>query len=152
MRITAVTDLNPLSILVVEDEALVAMQLQFLIEDTGHSVAGWATDIDEAHAILARCGADLALVDIHLADGPTGTQLAEHLLDLDIPVVFMTANAKRLPDDFVGAIGIIAKPYTANSITAVIAYLHHGVRNPPPSDDLPSGLKLSPAFTERWVA
>ena len=141
---------NPLSILVVEDQALVAMQLQLLVEDAGHDIVGLAADLDEAREIVDRVAIDLAFVDIHLADGPTGTALASHLRERRIAVVFMTANAKRVPADFVGAIGIIAKPYTANSVCAALAYLHAGVRNPPPLCDLPSGLRLSPTFSERW--
>lgn len=142
----------PLSVLVVEDEALIAMELQMLIEDSGHTVAGWATDLAEAYTILDHAGADLAFVDVHLADGPTGTRLAEDLRARDIPVVFMTANAKRVPEDFVGAIGIMAKPYSATSVAAALTYLHAGVRNPPPDYELPPGLQLSPAYTEQWAA
>ena len=143
---------SPLAIIVVEDEALIAMQLQMLIEDAGHGVAGWACDLEEACGLAGRVHSDLALVDIHLADGPTGTEVAERLRECAIPVVFMTANAKRVPDHFVGAIGIIAKPYTAGSVMAALRYLHAGVRNPPPIVSLPAGLTLSPSFSERWVS
>ena len=143
---------SPLSILVVEDEALVAMELQMLIEDCGHGVAGWACDLHEAQVLAARVRSDIAFVDIHLADGPTGTLVAEHLRERDVLVVFMTANAKRVPSHFVGAIGVMAKPYTANSVCAALRYLHAGVRNPPPSSSLPTGLTLSPTFSERWAS
>ncbi len=146
------TEYRPLAVLVVEDEALVAMQLQMLIEDTGHDVAGWACDLDEARRIVERLRPDLALVDMHLADGPTGAEVAAHLRERDIPVVFMTANAKRVPVGFVGAIGIIAKPYTAASVRSALSYLHSGVRNPPPGGSLPAGLTLSPSFSERWAS
>ena len=143
---------SPLAILVVEDQALVAMQLQMLIEDAGHDVVGWACDLDEACGLAGKVHSDLALVDIHLADGPTGTEVAEHLRKREIPVVFMTANVKRVPSHFVGAIGIIAKPYTAAGVRAALHYLHAGVRNPPPLAALPVGLTLSPAFTELWAS
>lgn len=142
----------PLSVLVVEDQALVAMQLSFLIEDAGHTVGGWATDPEEAHGILRQAQIDVALVDIHLADGPTGVELATYIGDLEIPVLFMTANAKRVPADFVGAIGVLAKPFTASSVTAMLGYIHDGVRAPPPASSLPTGLVLSPAYIERWKA
>ena len=142
----------PLSVLVVEDQALVAMQLSLLIEDAGHTVGGWATDPEEAHGILQQAQIDVALVDIHLADGPTGLKLATYIGGLDIPVLFMTANAKRVPEDFVGAIGVLAKPFTASSVTAVLGYVHDGVRAPPPATSLPVGLTLSPTYLERWKA
>ena len=114
-------------------------------------VSGWASDLDEARGLAGRVHSDLAFVDIHLADGPTGTNVAEHLRDHAIPVVFMTANAKRIPSHFAGAIGIMAKPYTASSVHAALRYLHAGVRNPPPISEPPAGLQLSPGFTERWA-
>jgi response regulator of citrate/malate metabolism len=147
-----VTQHPPLSVLIVEDQAIVAMELQFLVEDAGHEVAGWATDLEEAYSLLKKATVDLALVDVHLADGPTGTSLAAYLRDIGVRVVFMTANAKRVPPDFVGAVGILAKPYTANSVKSALTYIHAGVRNPPPRAELPNGFRLSPVFSELWAA
>ena len=59
-------------ILIVEDEALVAMELGLLLEDMGHEVAGFATDSRMALENFCNSGIELALVDVHLADGPTG--------------------------------------------------------------------------------
>ena len=146
-------DLRPMSVLIVEDEALIAMELQMLVEDAGHAVTGWATNGDEAHATVRRGPVDLALVDVHLADGASGAQLAAELGHCGIPVLFMTANAKRIPEDFVGALGVLAKPYTSQSVIATLGYLHVGVLDPPPpSSSLPTGLTLSPAFAERWAS
>ncbi len=143
----------PLSVLVVEDQALLAMELQYLIEDAGHSVAGWATCFAEAANIIGpgRAPPDLAFVDIHLADGVTGTTIAAHLQTRGVAVVYMTANAKRIPDDFAGAVGVMAKPYTSTSVLAALDFLHGGVRNPPPSLALPAGLRLSPRYAESWA-
>ena len=146
------SDLRPLSVLIVEDEALIAMELQLLVEDAGHALTGWATDSEEATAIVERYPVDLALVDVHLADGPTGARLAANLGRRGIPVVFMTANAKRIPEDFVGALGVLAKPYTSGSVIAALGYLHVGVLNPPPPSVLPTGLTLSPDFAMRWAS
>ena len=144
--------LRPLSVLIVEDEALIAMELQLLVEDAGHALAGWATTREEAGMIAETCAVDLALVDVHLADGVSGTHLAAELRERKVQVLFMTANAKRLPEDFAGALGVLAKPYTSGSVIAALDYLQMGVLDPPPSLRLPMGLTLSPAFAERWSA
>ena len=69
--------------------------------------------------------------DVHLLDGPTGIEVARELRRSGITVVlFMTANAKRLPPDFAGAAGVIAKPYTSRGFSAVMDYV---VRLLPPS-------------------
>jgi DNA-binding response OmpR family regulator len=144
--------MRPLSILIVEDQALLAMELQMLIENAGHVVADWATDTAEVMESVAHASIDLAIVDVHLADGPTGMLIAEKLLAMKIAVVFTTANVKRVPADFIGAIGIIAKPYTAAGMTAALSYLQSGVLMPPPSGLLPAGFQLSPSFQRQWSA
>jgi len=92
---------EPLKVLIVEDEALLAMELESLVEEAGHQVVGWATSSAEAKAMVATTDADIAFVDIHLTDGPTGVEIAEHIRESQRSVVvFMTANPKRIPDHF----------------------------------------------------
>jgi DNA-binding LytR/AlgR family response regulator len=143
---------EPLKVLIVEDEALLAMELESLIEEAGHSVVGWATSSDEARSMVDSTDADIAFVDIHLTDGPTGVDVAEYIGERKRSmVVFMTANPKRIPDHFAGAIGVIAKPYTMNGLTSALRYLQEGVRRPPPVSVLPAGFTLSPAFEVVWA-
>jgi len=143
---------EPLKVLIVEDEALLAMELESLVEEAGHRVVGWAISSDEARSIAEDSDADIAFVDIHLADGPTGVDVAEHLKRSGRPmVVFMTANPKRIPDHFAGAVGVIAKPYTMNGLVSALRYLQEGVRRPPPVSARPAGFTLSPAFEMVWA-
>ncbi len=145
---------RPLSVLVVEDQALLALELQYLIEDAGHCVVGCASRFAEAAAIVDGSlePPDLAFVDIHLADGVTGTAIAAHLQAHGVAVVYMTANVKRIPPDFAGAVGVMAKPYSSTSVLAALDFLHLGVRNPPPpSHAMPAGLRLSPRYAESWA-
>lgn len=144
---------EPLKVLIVEDEALLALELEGLLEDAGHKVVGWATSSEEARAMIDTVDADLAFVDIHLNDGPTGVGLAEYIVSRKgSTVVFLTANPKRIPTNFSGAVGVIAKPYTMNGLTAALRYLHEGVRRPPPVSALPVGFTLAPAFRLSWGA
>ncbi|MGX9145304.1 response regulator [Mesorhizobium sp. 128a] len=145
--------IEPLKVLIVEDEALLAMELESLVEEAGHHVVGWATSLPEARDIVDAADADIAFVDIHLADGPTGVEIAEHIRDSKRSmVVFMTANPKRIPDHFAGAIGVIAKPYTMNGLFSALRYLQEGVRRPPPVSVLPAGFTLSPAYQNVWAS
>lgn len=146
------SDMEPMKILIVEDEALLAMELEGLIEDAGHAVAGWATSSAEARTLVDRVEADIAFVDIHLADGPTGVDVARHIAETKASmVVFLTANAKRIPETFGEAVGVIAKPYTMNGLMAALRYLQEGVRRPPPVSALPAGFTLSPAYLTAWA-
>ncbi|MFC6048765.1 response regulator, partial [Methylobacterium hispanicum] len=113
-----------LRILVVEDEALIALELECLLDDLGHVTVGVACNSSEAIAVGRATAPDVALVDIHLVDGPTGIEVARALAaDPRTTVVFMTANAKRIPDDFAGAFGVIAKPYSERVVASTLAYL-----------------------------
>lgn len=142
---------EPLRVMIVEDEALLAMELESLVEDAGHKVVGWATSSSEARAMVDRLDADIAFVDVHLTDGPTGIDVAQYIADRKASmVVFMTANPKRIPENFAGAVGVIAKPYTMNGLLAALQYLQEGVRRPPPISKLPVGFTLSPDYQESW--
>jgi CheY-like chemotaxis protein len=142
---------DALRILIVEDEALIAMQLESFLQDEGHVVVGIAISSAEAKEMAAATAADLALVDIHLIDGPTGVDAAEYVANtLNIAVVFMTANAKRIPEDFVGAIGVIAKPYTSRGLATALRFLVSAVHRPPPDIPAPNSLQIAPLFQERW--
>ncbi|RUZ75851.1 response regulator [Mesorhizobium sp. M7A.F.Ca.US.006.01.1.1] len=144
--------IEPLKVLIIEDEALLAMELESLVEDAGHSVVGWATSSAEAMAMADATEADIVFVDIHLSDGPSGIDVAKYIGERkNSTVVFMTANPKRIPDHFAGAIGVIAKPYTMNGLTSALRYLQEGVRRPPPVSARPAGFTLSPAFETAWA-
>jgi DNA-binding response OmpR family regulator len=143
--------LKPLRVLIVEDEALLAMELEGIVEDAGHSVAGWATSSTEAKRLVDEVEADVAFVDMNLTDGATGMDVAAYIRDCKASmVVFLTANPKRIDEDFAGAVGVIGKPYTVNGLLSALRYIQEGVREPPPASALPAGFTLSPQFAAQW--
>lgn len=145
------TPMEPLNVMIVEDEALLAMELEGLLEDAGHRCVGWATSAKEARALVDTAQIDLAFIDVNLADGPTGVEIAEYIQRTGKPiVVFMTANPKQLPEHYAGAVGVIAKPYTMSGLTAAMRYLQEGVRRPPPTSARPVGFELSPDYAAQW--
>jgi len=138
-------------VLIVEDEALLAMELGYLVQETGMVEAGHAMDSAQAVQEARRHSPDIALVDVHLADGPTGIDAAREIAGHHGAVVlFMTANVKRLPEDLAGACGVIAKPYSDRAFRRALAYvgrcLDQGGAEAPP----PPGLTLSDAFVAQW--
>ena len=140
-----------MEVLIVEDEVLLAVELGHVVEEAGHHVVGHAMAAAEAVELAGRHRPDLALVDVHLQDGPTGVDTARTLTaDCGAVVLFMTANKQRLPADYAGACGVISKPYSEHGVRRALEFvsgcLHGGCgdRTPPP------GLDLSPAFAERW--
>ena len=140
---------EPLRILIVEDEAILLMQLEAMFEDEGHTVVGTAMSSAEAIELASRTQPDIAIVDIHLLDGSSGIEVARHLRTSgETLVVFVTANAKKVPEDYEGAVGLISKPYSQAGMTAAIKYLDECLRRPPPDRELPQEFKLAPAYLE----
>ena len=141
----------PLKVLIVEDEALLAVELGFLVQEAGMVEVGHAMDSAHAVQLAERHAPDLALVDVHLADGPTGVDAAREIAAHHGAVVlFMTANVKRLPEDLAGACGVIAKPYSDRSVRRALAYVAHCMAFGCAEAAPPPGLSLSDAFLERW--
>lgn len=110
-------------IIIVEDEALLALELESEVEAAGHSVVGVAADSASAIALIEKESADFAFVDIHLLDGPTGVDVGRFLASENVPYVFVSGNIKRIPPDFAGAVGAIEKPYTVNGLQNALGYL-----------------------------
>lgn len=136
---------EPLRILIVEDEILIAFELESLLQDEGYDPVGIAPTSRDALALARDLAPDLALVDIHLADGPTGVEVARALTKCGITALFMTANAKRIPDDFAGAVGVIAKPYTERAVRNAIQYVATRLRGGHPGQ-APDNVVLSPGW------
>ncbi len=110
-------------ILIVEDEALVALELRFQLEGMGYGVAGVAADAATARNLAAQEVVDLALVDLNLADGPTGMALGRELAgDHDVAVVYLTGNPDLLRDEVAGAIGVLCKPADEAVVEAAVDF------------------------------
>lgn len=142
---------QPLEVLIVEDEALLAHELGFLVREAGLKDVGHAMSSDEACRLARALQPHLALVDVHLQDGPTGVEVVREIAGHSGGVaLFMTANLRRLPDDFAGACGVIAKPYSEQGVKTALAYLEACLRRGRAPGSPPVGLTLSPVFARRW--
>ena len=129
-------------ILIIEDEALVAMELRFVLEDLGHKVVGVASMSKSAQNLARENEVDLALVDIHLSDGPTGISLGRELgQDMGVTVLFMTANPGMVRDGVAGAIGVLSKPTDEQAVQTAVDYALRR-RTGQPVQYAPPGLQL----------
>jgi CheY-like chemotaxis protein len=145
------TPANPLDVLIVEDEVLLAEELGFLVREAGLREVGRAMSSYEAVALAAQLSPDIALVDVHLRDGPTGIEAARLIVqDVGAVVLFMTANVARLPSDYAGACGVIGKPYSERAVKTALAYLEVCLRDGRAPGPPPLGLSLSPRHRELW--
>jgi DNA-binding response OmpR family regulator len=112
-------------ILIVEDEFLVALQLEDMLHEAGYCVVGIVPD--RASLDQIEDAPQIALVDLNLRDGPSGPTIA---LDLarayGTKVVYVTANPAQIGDPAPTAIGIIQKPFSENAILAAVRYAMSG--------------------------
>ena len=111
-------------ILVVEDEAVVALDVQGRLRRLGYEVVGTASSYASALSQAAEARPDLVLMDIALRDGPDGIAAAERLrAELAVPVVFLTAFADAETLDRAKRVsphGYIVKPFDGRDLRATI--------------------------------
>lgn len=116
-------------LMIVEDEALVALDLKSRLEDLGYVIAARAADGSEAIAQARQTAPDLVLMDIRLGNGPDGIETAEALRkELAAPVVFVTAHSDeatllraKVSDPF----GFVLKPFRDRDLQIVIEMALH---------------------------
>jgi CheY-like chemotaxis protein/DNA-directed RNA polymerase specialized sigma24 family protein len=111
------------SVMIIEDESIIAMYLQTLVEDLGHTVMGIATTHAEAVALMDTGRPDLILADIRLADGSSGIDAVKEILEMcDLPVIFITAFPERLlSGERPEPTYLITKPFLNETVTATIS-------------------------------
>ncbi len=111
-------------VMIIEDEAIIAMDIQAIVSDLGHSVTGIARTRTEAVALASSNRPDLILADIQLADNSSGIDAVNDILAQfdDIPVVFITAfperllTGKRAEPTF-----LISKPFSEEQVTSAVS-------------------------------
>ncbi len=110
-------------VLIIEDEALIAMELELLLGDLGHRVIGVARTHSKALSLAKAHAPGLILADIHLADNSSGLDAVNELLrTFQVPVVFITAYPERfLTGERPEPAFLIAKPFQPSAVSAVVS-------------------------------
>ena len=107
-------------VLIVEDEFLVALDLEDIILQAGHNIVGVIADRRGIDAIGAP--PTVALVDLNLRDGPTGPEIARQLAERHgTRIIFVTANPDQIEQPPVTALGYIRKPFNPAVIVAALS-------------------------------
>jgi len=110
-------------LMIIEDEAIIAMDLEGIVSMMGHQVTGIARTRDAAIKMAGRDRPDLILADIQLADNSSGIDAVNAILqDMDVPVIFITAYPERLltgqrPEPAF----LIAKPYLPDQVISAVS-------------------------------
>lgn len=111
---------TPLKVLIVEDEAIVAMFLEDVVLDLGHEVVATAGRLDRALALANDLAYDLAVIDVNL-NGETTYPLADCLAARGIPFIFATGYGADAIDAKWANAPMLQKPFQAHELAAAIA-------------------------------
>jgi len=112
------------AVLIIEDEPIIAMDLEAMVADMGHRITGNARTRAEAVEIGQADKPDLILADIQLADNSSGIDAVNDLLGAlgDVPVIFITAFPERLlTGERPEPAFLIPKPYTEEQIRSAVS-------------------------------
>ena len=110
-------------VLIVEDEALVAMEMEDRVTDLGYAVLGPAATVAQAHALLDRTTPDAVLLDMNLR-GETAAPVAHRLERAGIPFALVTGYARMLfHDPLLAAAPKLSKPVTDAGLAQILVKL-----------------------------
>jgi len=120
-------------VLIIEDEPVIAADIEALVRDLGHRVLDIAATRGEAREAVARHAPGLVLADIQLADGSSGIDAVKDILGrFNVPVIFITAFPERLlTGERPEPTFLITKPFQPETVKAAIgqALFFHPARN-----------------------
>ncbi|OYY91113.1 MAG: response regulator [Sphingomonas sp. 28-66-16] len=110
-------------VLIIEDEPMIAMDIETIVRDLGHEVTGVAVTRDEAVALAMEDRPGLVLADIQLADDSSGIDAVKDILaQFSVPVIFITAFPERLlTGERPEPTFLITKPFQRSTVKAAIS-------------------------------
>lgn len=110
-------------ILIIEDEPLIAMDIEEMVESLGHRVVGTARTHSEATAMFSKARPKMVLADIQLADGSSGIEAVNEILSTTpVPVIFITAFPERLlTGERPEPAFLVTKPFNPEMVKALIS-------------------------------
>jgi two-component system, response regulator PdtaR len=121
--------MTALSVLVVEDDAMIGLLLADMLEEMGYHVCGIAATEEDAVASAARCRPGLMIVDQELREGTGVSAVKRILLNGSIPCIFMSGA----PDHLAGrSPSVLQKPFVEADLARAIRHLVGSTDAPPP--------------------
>ncbi len=110
-------------IMIIEDEPLIAMDIEQLVESLGHKVVSVARTHREAVSLFEQTRPRMILADIQLADGSSGVDAVNDILNTHaVPVIFITAFPERLlTGERPEPTFLVTKPFNPDMVKALIS-------------------------------
>ncbi|MBB4084995.1 response regulator [Sphingomonas carotinifaciens] len=114
---------DPVQILIVEDEPLIAMMLEDFLDILDKQVAGTADSVEDAIARVEAGGIDAAILDVNLRGGEKSTPVAELLAERGVPFVFATGGSDDSVDERFRDRPRLQKPFTMDGVAKALGEL-----------------------------
>ena len=130
-----------LKVLIVEDDLMLADFLEELLVEHGYEVSGIARTVADAVALARRCGPDLAILDLRLADGGLGTEVAAQLAALGRPgILYVTGNMSQVV--LTDGDACLSKPYSSADLLCGLKIVAEIVATGKAQPPFPQGFHL----------
>lgn len=116
-----------LRIMIVEDEMLLALDLEDMLHNAGYTVVGQASDMAQALALAESIGGafDLAIMDVNLARGTSGVETAAALRRRwNVPCLFVSGNLDERTRERAmdwQPVGFVGKPFSEREVLSTLA-------------------------------
>ena len=115
---------RPTSVLVLEDEFMIAMEFETVLLDAGYRVIGPAADAGAALSLIETDRPDAGILDVNLGRGETSAPVAEKLRELGVPFALCTGyQTSELAQRYGDAVPILQKPVDAAILAEVLRCL-----------------------------
>jgi len=132
-----------LKVLIVEDDLMIADMLEAVLQAHNYIVCGIAATVGEAIMLIAREKPDLAIVDLRLADGGLGTDIADQIADKQsLGILYATGNAASVALTNANGQACISKPYSETSILRALDLVAEIIATGTASPPYPKGFKV----------
>jgi two-component sensor histidine kinase/HPt (histidine-containing phosphotransfer) domain-containing protein/CheY-like chemotaxis protein len=132
-----------MKVMIAEDDLLMADMLQDVLVENGYEVCGIARTVEEGVTLGRRCKPDLALLDLRLADGGLGTEIAARL---DIPgrpgILYATGNGSQIRLTTANGEAVLDKPYRTEDVVRGLKIVEQIVRTGKASPPFPGGFQV----------
>lgn len=140
--------LRVIKVLIAEDDLMIADLAEEILVEAGYQVCGIARTVAEAVALARQHKPDLAVIDLRLANGGLGTEIAAQLLPLGrLGVLYATGNASQVVLTTANGDACLSKPYSPTDLLRGLKIVAEIVANGKALSSFPKGFQvLPPAF------
>jgi DNA-binding response OmpR family regulator len=137
--------LRVLKVLIAEDDLMIADLAEEILVEAGYQVCGIARTVPEAVALARQHKPDLAVLDLRLANGGLGTEIAAELLPLGrLGVLYATGNASQVVLTTANGDACLSKPYSPTDLLRGLKIVAEIVANGKALSSFPKGFQVLP--------